>query len=210
MEEDAQITAQGEDRKLVQQFLAQGGTPAFAARSQQTQQAWDKVLRKCQQQRDEWLTIVRIRLGTLQALCGEWSALSPWLDTRGIALLEELHTNLQPKLRVPIARTTSPKALLRALTCLKECLGRFNKRWSEFLPKVNLNAVNELREKYNRYYLIEKECFVRSPVVARRGFTPLPPATMQDLEAEFPFMPVVEIPSHSREKRLLDSLIVPK
>ena len=54
------------------------------------------------------------------------------------------------------------------------------------LLTVDLARVNQLRDGYNRYYVLEKECAVRSPKVARQGFRPLPPLTTADLAAELP------------------------
>jgi hypothetical protein len=59
-----------------------------------------------------------------------------------------------------------------------------------FLANVDLTAVNELREGYNRYYVLEKECAVRSARIARQGFTPLPPLTHDELMSQFPLLPV--------------------
>ena len=55
---------------------------------------------------------------------------------------------------------------------------------------MDLSAVNELRKGYNRYYVLEKECAVRSARIARQGFAPLPPLTTGDLVAQFPLLPV--------------------
>jgi hypothetical protein len=72
-------------------------------------------------------------------------------------------------------------------------LERFNQRWRKFLPTVDLTAVNRLREDYNRYYLLEKECAVRSSVVARRGYSPLQPVTVDDLADVLPLLPVPQL-----------------
>jgi hypothetical protein len=72
---------------------------------------------------------------------------------------------------------------------LCESLERFNRRWQEFLDKIELDALNRLRDEYNRYYPLEKECAVRSWRVARHGFQPLAPVTHADLAARFPLLP---------------------
>jgi hypothetical protein len=51
-----------------------------------------------------------------------------------------------------------------------------------------LGEVNRLRAGYNQYYVLEKECMVRSANIAREGFRPLPPATTADLLALFPLV----------------------
>ena len=193
MAEEELILVQGEDRKLVKEFMAQGGTPAFVVRAEAVRQTWEHLLAACRRQRDEWLAFVKMRLGRLYALAGDWPALAPLVGDAQLAVLRELHEQLSPKLRVVTPRTDSLRTLRQALVALNESLQRFNTRWREFLPKVNLAAVNEARDKYNRYYLIEKECLVGSPRVARVGYSPLSPASIKDVEAMFPLLPVFEL-----------------
>lgn len=56
-----------------------------------------------------------------------------------------------------MAPTTSSRALRRALRELTESIERFNQRWQEFLQGVDVSHVNELRDGYNRWYVLEKE-----------------------------------------------------
>ena len=49
------------------------------------------------------------------------------------------------------ARTRRSASWSRALT-------RFNARWRKTVEKLDLRPINELREGYNRYYVIEKAC----------------------------------------------------
>src|SRR5262249_36346535 len=104
--------------------------------------------------------------------------------------LRKMHAELQPRLRLPVSPTTSARALRRALSELCASLEGFNRRWARFLGEVNLAHVNERRDGYNRYYVIEKECALRSPQLARQGFRPLAPATAADVEALLPPLPV--------------------
>lgn len=73
---------------------------------------------------------------------------------------------------------------------LHESLEHFNQHWRAFLTGVDVTAVNDLRDKYNRYYVLEKECAVRSARVARQGFVRMEPLTIEDLAAQFPLLPV--------------------
>jgi hypothetical protein len=50
--------------------------------------------------------------------------------------------------------------------------------------------VNEARDGYNRYYVLEKECAIRSALLARRGFCRLEPFTLEQLAALVPELPV--------------------
>jgi hypothetical protein len=181
----------GGDNRLLKTFEAQYDAPAYVRRARQVEDAWEGVLHLCRRQRDEWLGMVRTRLGLLRGLAGEWGALGPWLaDEDQVTVLEHLEALLQPRLRVPVQRTSSGWVLRRALRELTESLERFNRRWEAFLPGVDLTQVNELRDGYNRYYLLEKECAVRSVRVARQGFRRLEPLTTDAVAAALPPLPV--------------------
>jgi hypothetical protein len=173
-----------------QQVLAQYGAPAYVRRANEVEAALQQFLVSCLRKRDEWLGMVRSRLATLHALAGDGEALRSFLDESQIQLLRALHTELRPRLRVPIEPTTSRRVLGRAFDELKASLERFNRRWREYLHGLDLSDLNFRREEYNRYYVLEKECAVRSPLVARQGFQPLPPLTVADLEALLPPLPI--------------------
>ena len=70
----------------------------------------------------------------------------------------------------------------------------FNRRWRQFLDAVDLRPINELRDGYNRYYVLEKEFAVRSARVARHGFVPLAPLTAAALFELLPLLPVPRSP----------------
>jgi hypothetical protein len=89
-----------------------------------------------------------------------------------------------------VGLTTSGRALRAALRELIDSLERFNRRWRGYVTALDLTAVNRERDGYNRYFVLEKECAVRSAKIARHGFAPLPPLTHADLLAEFPELPV--------------------
>jgi hypothetical protein len=120
------------------------------------------------------------------------------IDDAQIEVLRQLFTDLEPRLRLPVEPTSSNRKLRRALRDLIPTLERFNQRWREFLPTVDLMPVNQLREGYNRYYLLEKECAVRSVVIARQGFTPLKPLALDDLTALLPPLPVPQLANPRR------------
>jgi hypothetical protein len=180
-----------EDRALYQQVLAQHGGPAYLRRAHQVEDVLQQLLARSRQQRSEWLQIVRINLGTLLALAGDWSVLRSLLaDDDQLQLLQALHAELQPELRCPPEPTSSVRALGRQLAELCDGIKSFNQRWQAYLPGVDLSEVNQVRENYNRWYVLEKECAVRSPRIARQGFRPLPPLTHAELAALLPLLPV--------------------
>lgn len=195
--DETPILGNQDERKVFQQVLGLHGPPAFMRRAQRVQQALDDLLARCRKRRDEWLVMVRIQLGTLQALSGDWEALRPLLSDTDIETLRQLTADLQPQLRAPVAPTSSERVLRRALAELQASSTHFNQRWSEYLETVDLGPVNEQRDGYNRWYVIEKECAVKSPRVARQGFTPLPPFTRDELRALLPLLPVVSCEADS-------------
>jgi hypothetical protein len=93
---------------------------------------------------------------------------------------------------VPVP-TNSPRALRRAVVVLQTSIRRFNRRWSAFLAELDLAPLNKQRDDYNRYYVLEKECALRSPRLAREGFRELRPLTLDDLAAQFPPLPVFRL-----------------
>ncbi len=188
--DEVPILGSNEERQLVNQFLAYHGAPAYVRRAREVEEAFEALLERCRRHREEWLPMVRVRLGTLNALAGEWQRLAPLVTDGDLEALRRLHEELSPRLRVPVARTSSRRTLRRALRELRESLENFNRRWSAFLETLDLTFVNELRDGYNRYYVVEKECAVRSAALARQGFRPLEPVTVAEVVAALPPLPV--------------------
>lgn len=190
MEEEI-ILGRDETSEAFKQFLSRYDAPAYIRRARGVQAALDQLLEQCRRRRAEWLQMVRLRIGILHALSGDWDNLRPFLaDEDQLDILRYLLAALASPLRAPVEPTTSPRVLGRALRELHESLERFNQRWRAFLSSVDLTSVNELRDGYNRYYVLEKECAVRSARIARQGFTPLQPLTLDDLVSQFPLLPV--------------------
>jgi hypothetical protein len=188
---DIPIPSRDEGRQAFNEVLAHYDGPAYVRRARRVQAAYDDLLDECRRRRDEWLGMVRVRLGTLRALASGWHALEPHLAGGEQArLLEGLHAALEPRLRAPVEPTTAARALRQALGELVESIERFNRRWIEYVRGLDLGALNADRADYNRYYLLEKECIVRSPQVARQGFRPLDPLTADDVLAALPPLPV--------------------
>src|SRR5262249_3237314 len=120
------------------QILGKYDVPAYARRARQMEGAIEQLLEGCRQKRYEWLEMVRLRLGVLHGLAGEWGTLAALLQDAGqVEYLRELETELQPQLRFPVETTTSPRRLRNALQELKHSLSRFNRRWSEFVLTVD-------------------------------------------------------------------------
>jgi hypothetical protein len=180
-----------ETDEAFKRFLAQFDTPAYMRRAREVQAAFDQLLGYCRRQRAEWMKIVRLRIGMLYALAGDWENLRPFLaDDDQLDILRYHLAALASPLRAPVEPTTYTRSLRRALCELHDSLERFNERWRAFLASMDLTSVNELRDGYNRYYVLEKECALRSPRIARQGFEPLQPLTIDDVSAQLPLLPV--------------------
>ncbi len=189
--DEVPILGVSETKDAFKTFQAMYGPPAYIRRAREVEAALERLLDRCRRQRDEWLAMVGLRLGVLSGLAGEWPALAPLLDGADeLGRLERLERDLAPSLRVPVAPTTSRRRLRRALLELAESIARFNRRWEAYLRAVDLGPLNELRDGYNRHYVLEKECAVRSPRLAREGFVRLEPFTTADLFALLPPLPV--------------------
>jgi len=196
--DDVPITARDEAGQLLDRLLGRYDVPAYVRRAQRVQGAFDQLVQRCQHQRDEWLTMVRTRLAQVYALAGDWERLRLLLaEPEQVRALEQLHASLAPRLRLPVERTASTRVLRRALSELQASMERFNRKWQAYLATVDLADVNALREGYNRYYLLEKECAVRSTRIARQGYQPLPPITLGDLATLMPALPVVRLKGSS-------------
>ena len=189
--DDLTVLGRDDDRHALQKFLAQYDAPAYVRRAVNVEGALEEIRARCRRQRDQWLAMARTRLAILRALAGDWTALGPCLqDESQLDVLRFLEAELFPSLRATIAPTTSTRVLRRALSELCDSLNRFNRRWPAFLQAQDLRKLNELREDYNRYYILEKECAVRSARLARQGFHKLPPLNVDDLLKFFPPLPV--------------------
>lgn len=180
-----------DEQKRFSSLLSRLDAPAYQRRGRAVQDALAALHARCAQQREELLKMPRLRLGRLAALAGAWERLAPWLsDDRERQQLKRLHEELAPKLRVPIEMAASEGPLKAELQALVASLERFNRRLAAFLAKQELEPINALIAGYNRHYVFEKECVVRSPRLARHGFEPLPPVTLADLSTLHPPLPV--------------------
>lgn len=181
---------EGDDSE-VRQIMAQFDAPAFVRRARRVEAVWEGLIDRCRLQRDEWLKLPKVRLAVLVARAGGWTGVGRWIaDPADVRELQQLFEDWQPRLRVRIMPSASERRLRNDLRELCTAFSRFNERWRRFLSEVSLAAVNHERAAYNRFYVLEQECSLRSAAVARQGFRPLPPARTDDLLALFPLLRV--------------------
>ena len=166
-----------------QYIVAQFGGPAFLRRAQRAEHALTSLLNRLRHTRMEWLAMARLRLGQLHALAGGWERLGRFVAADSLARLRQLFVELNPQLRVPLAPTENDRTIRAALRDLQGALERFNQHWRKLLAATDLR---ERRDEYNRYYVLEKECLVGSPRIARQGFRPLAMVTREQIAAWLP------------------------
>jgi hypothetical protein len=166
------------DDYLFKQFAARYDVPAYVRRARRVQEAFDNLVARCRKQREEWLLMVRVQVKTALALAGDAA------DRH----LRQLSDVLE--LAIPAnTASASKRRLARAQRDLMESVARFNRRWLHYLHEVNVGEINQHRADYNRYYLLEKECALRSARLARLGFQPFEPLTVDELLAQMPLLP---------------------
>jgi hypothetical protein len=176
-----------DDRRIVQKLIGMYDAPAFVRRMRRVEDAERILIEQLEKKRGEKLTMVRLRIGQLRALAGDWTALRPFVAaSESLDTLRDLHDALKPELRMPLEATRSAHRLRSALQELTQAMATFNQRWQKLIAEVDLAPVNEMREGYNKHYLIEKECAVGNSRIARMGFKRLDPLTMADLLRQLP------------------------
>jgi hypothetical protein len=190
---DVQIAGRDHDRRVFNQVLSQYGAPAYIRRARQVEEAFDQLVNGCARQRREWLKIARSRLSAVCSMTDDKDALLPLLENASQLLtIEHLCSQLDVTLTRREGRPPA-RSLRRQLQELTMSIVRFNQRWLTYLEGLDLTGVNQLRDGYNRYYLLEKECAIRSARLARQYYRQLEPVTRDQLLAFFPLLPVPEL-----------------
>ena len=188
------IPGREEAGRLVAEIAARFGVPAFVRRARGVQDALDNLVRRCQLQREKWLDQVRIPWNWLLQLAGTLEALRPlFSNSDSFETLNELAAILGMPEPVVGSPAASARRLRNSLHELRASIERFNRRWHKFLLELNLAEINKQREDYNRYYVLEKECALRSVRLARQGFVPLAPVSAGELLDLLPLLPVPEV-----------------
>lgn len=184
-----------EELLTFQRFMLAFDTPAYLRRARQVEAEWEHLLALCARERERQLSLPRLRLA--QLIVGtravDHAERLPVHEADRCRLIELYH-HWQPKLRTRIPISEGPAAV-RLAERLIESFAAFNRRWEKWLREVDLGPVNRHRDGYNRYYVLEKECAIRSERSAREGFEPLPMVTVDDLFSRFPRL---DLPSMAR------------
>lgn len=178
-----------DETQLFKKITSAFDTPAYMRRARQVEDDWSQLLVGCRRERMRLLEMPRLRLARFMALSRPWAqnpaaicALAEFL------YLSELDRDWQTKLRTVVQPARSESQARKGLQLTADSFANFNRRWSEFVSGLDLSTANRARELYNQYYLIEKECALRSYRTAQQGFVPLKPIGASDLLQEFPLL----------------------
>jgi hypothetical protein len=170
----------------VKELMGLFDLPAFARRGQDLELAIGRLHARCRRVRGEYLDMVQLRLR-------QWSrAVSgpdawPGVFTHSIQPLWPLANAEQPMW----AEYPAPLRRQRLIAGdLIAAVLRFNRRWEQFLERLNLEPTNSVIDRYNRYYVLEKECVMGSARLAARNFQPVPQLTPATLQNDHPKLPV--------------------
>jgi len=163
--------------------------PAFVRRALAVEAAWNGLLEMCRRERVRLLELPRIRLGRFLTLLRSWPA-DPFAICRpdDLAYLETLYQEWKPGLRSRVPPARSAAQIAGALAELASSFDRFNRRMKKYLSGIDLEPINRIRDGYNRYYVLEKECALHSARLAHQGFVPLSLVRREDLLAKFPLL----------------------
>jgi hypothetical protein len=173
----------------LKELLGLFDVPAFARRGLELEYSVNRVHKRCRLKRNELLEMVRLRLRQWsQAATGpdEWSSVfTAPLDSLWLLAVPE-----EAPWAVVAATARHRRMVARDLI---SSVQRFNHRWLTYLHTLNLDPTNQTIDLFNSYYLLEKECVMRSARLAARNFTPVPRFSVESLAKEYPLLPVPEL-----------------
>ena len=188
----------GSRGEILKALVELGEDPAFMQRAQKVNEAWTQLRKQCRSQRELMLRWPWMHLNILASrLKNNWSQLARYLADEGqVVYFEALYKDWKGLLESSTTSTNSWSSTRRILGDFVDSVDRFNGKWSEFLHDVNLEEVNRLRRDYNTHYPVEKTCAFDCQDIDRLGFTPLVPATFEQLNAEFPPLEIPKLRGH--------------
>jgi hypothetical protein len=177
----------------VRELMGLFDLPAFARRGQDLEATLHRLHLRCRSARGKLLEMVHLRLR-------QWSSAAvgneSWRGsfTGTIESLWVLADAAPPRWGPSNAPLRRRRAVARDLIAAVE---RFNRRWYQFVDRINLEPANFVIDQYNRYYVLEKECVMGSARLAARHFTPVARLTKAMLLEEHRALPVPELAGHA-------------
>jgi hypothetical protein len=173
----------------IKELMGLYDVPSFARRGLELDETLRRMHDRCRRARADRLDMVHLRLR-------QWARAVPgpgaWSEAFS-ASIDPLWTLSQAE---PPQWNDSLAPIHRLLAIARDLIaavGRFNRRWSQFLDRLNLEPANHVIDQYNRYYLLEKECVMGSGRLAARLFTPVPKLAREQLLRDHPILPVPKL-----------------
>jgi hypothetical protein len=181
----------------MRELLGMFDVPAFARRGHELEHALGRLVLLLRRQRLGMLDMVRLRLK-------QWAGAADGPESEVTVFVESIQP-LWPLTGAEPPRWASRNATDRKRKSiardLRAGVERFNRRWSSRIEDLNLDGINQQIDRYNRYYVLEKECVLGSARLAARHFVPRPPLETADLFVDHPLLPV-PLPRDARTWRL--------
>lgn len=171
------------------QLLGLFDVPAFARRGQDLEYTLARLHARCARERAAMLEMVRTRLR-------QWAAVATGPDDWAVAFTAPIVPLWEAAGAEPPAWAARPAPARRRRAVARDLaasVDRFNRRWPKFLDGLDLDAINATIDRYNRNYLLEKECALKSARLAARHFTPRPRLTREGLLDQYPTLTAPEL-----------------
>jgi hypothetical protein len=179
------IPGNDETNFLGKYVIATQGGPAYVRRGRRVEEALEQLLAKCEDRRQQDVGAVVEKLGLVRSVAHLEDRMRPLLaDEAELVAFRQLEGAVTSS----TVANLPERQFSRAFRDLIAAIDRFNATWAAFLRKLDLKPLNDLRTDYNKYYLLEKECALRSPRLARHGYRPLTLLSVDDLFARFPLL----------------------
>ena len=201
--EESQPTFNADIETEVKELMGLFDLPAFARRGYDLEITLRRLHARCAGIRTQMLDMVQLRLKQWsQAVTGP----GEWQDVFQASI-----DDIWPLAgAAPPSWAKNPAPIRRRLSIANDLIAavlRFNRRWTQYVERLNLEPTNLMIDQYNRYYVLEKECVVGSARLAARHFQPMPLLTPTALLNDHPTLPVPELVTTSRTNGpRLDSL----
>ena len=169
-------------------------TPAYVRRGLTVETEWNALADKLHRTWKDWTVPVGRLCSQLRHQAGGLDAFGPWLASpEDLDRLRQLDQRLDHKLKYPPGKAFWHWPLKGSLRRLARMAADLNHAWARHLETQDLEPLNRSREQYNRWYLLEKECAMRSTRLAAGGFEPFPRVGPGDLIKLFPPLPVFRV-----------------
>ena len=189
MDEADDASPLGGVEREIKELLGLFDVPAFARRGQDVEHARLRLRHRLARTRVGMLDMFHLRLR-------QWAAAATGPGTATTVFRAPID-DLWSLSHAPVPNWAKYPETPRRLRAIGRDMiasaERFNRRWEKALDGVELGPINDQIDRYNRYYLLEKECVVGSARLAARHFEPYAHVLMDDLRAEHPTLPVPEL-----------------